>query len=494
MSDQPGADLLPISLPTGLTPRASAQQLAAITAELRDGSLALGSPLRLLSSGAELERFSRDRSDFSPVLAPLLSAQRAQLVVQAATTEQVLLVARACAGQGVALTVRGAGTGNYGQCVPLAGGVVLDLSSLNRLRQFDAASGIVTVEAGCLLADLDRQLSASGRAVRLAPSTWRSATVGGFIAGGSGGIGSLRWGFLRDPGNLVGLEVVTMESEPRLLQLDAPASRGLNHAYGTNGIITAVSLPTAAAVAWQQVVVDFESWDSALEAASQLPATALLLNSLCLLEAAVARLLPAPGGNGPGGCPPARGHRLLLLAAADALSTLEPLLRELGGELVWQAAERRELGLPLRELGLPLRELGWNHTTLHLRAHDPGWTYLQLLLPQPAATALTALKRRWGDELLWHLEGVRHQGSQRLVALPLVRWRGRAALADLIGQAQALGAVLFNPHSLTVEEGGLGVIDADQVAAKAAHDPAGLLNPGKLRGWLDRSTLSGSQG
>jgi hypothetical protein len=48
------------------------------------------------------------------------------------------------------------------------------------------------------------------------------------------------------------------------------------------------------------------------------------------------------------------------------------------------------------------------------------------------------------------------------------------------------GACLFNPHVLTVEDGGLGVIDADQVAAKADHDPAGLLNPGKLRGWLER--------
>jgi FAD/FMN-containing dehydrogenase len=468
------ADLFPLTLPPGLPARATPQQLEAISAELSTASPGGETPLRLLSSAAELERLSRDRSDFSPVLAPLLRGQRAQLVVQASTTDQVLLVARACARQGVALTVRGAGTGNYGQCVPLAGGVVLDLSGLNRLRQLDAASGVVTVEAGCLLADLDRQLSASGRAVRLAPSTWRSATVAGFIAGGSGGIGSLRWGFLRDPGNLVGLEAVTMESEPRLLQLDAAASRSLNHAYGTNGILTAVRLPTAAAVAWQQLVVDFQSWDSALAAASQLPTTALLLNSLCLLEAAVARLLPAPGS-----CPPARGHRLLLLAAPDALSSLEPLVAELGGELVWQAEERPERGMPLRELS-------WNHTTLHLRAHDPGWTYLQLLLPQPEAPALRALKQRWGDELLWHLEGVRHQGRQRLVALPLVRWRGRAALAELIGQAQDLGSVLFNPHALTVEDGGLGVIDADQVAAKAAHDPAGLLNPGKLRGWINQ--------
>jgi FAD/FMN-containing dehydrogenase len=493
MTGRPGPNLFPSALPPGLPPLATAPQLEAIRAELGCGPRsnatgatelleASGPPgLRLVNGGAELERLSHDRFDYSPVLTPLLRDRRAQLVIQATTTAQVLRVAKACARAGVSLTVRGAGTGNYGQCVPLAGGVVLDLSGLRRLRQLDPVSGIVTAEAGCLLADLDRQLGASGRAVRLAPSTWRSATVAGFIAGGSGGIGSLRFGFLRDPGNLVGLEVVTMEAEPRLLQLDAPASRALNHAYGTNGILTAVRLATTAAVAWQQLVVDFERWDAALHAARLLPATALLLNSLCLLEVTVARSLPAPGGSGPGGCPPARGHRLLLLAAPDALGTLEPLLEQLGGTLVWQAAEGQEHGLPLRELT-------WNHTTLHMRARDPGWTYLQLLLPQPEAPALEALKQRWGKDLLWHLEGVRQQGGQRLVALPLVRWRGHAALAALIGEAQDLGAVLFNPHALTVEDGGLGVIDADQVAAKAAFDPAGLLNPGKLRGWAERQT------
>ena len=51
---------------------------------------------------------------------------------------------------------------------------------------------------------------------------------------------------------------------------------------------------------------------------------------------------------------------------------------------------------------------------------------------------------------------------------------------------RALGAVVFNPHVITVEEGGLGVIDADQVAAKQRFDPAGLLNPGKLLGWEER--------
>ena len=89
--------------------------------------------------------------------------------------------------------------------------------------------------------------------------------------------------------------------------------------------------------------------------------------------------------------------------------------------------------------------------------------------------------------MLWHLEAVRQQGEARLAALPLVRWRGAADLTALMEQCRTLGAVLFDPHVLTVEDGGLGVIDADQVAAKAAYDPAGLLNPGKLRGWISRN-------
>ncbi|MCP9818760.1 FAD-binding oxidoreductase [Synechococcus sp. Cruz-9H2] len=464
-------------LPDDLPAPPTQAQLEALVAELSSAAAAsatsageAGKGLVLIRSGSELERLSRDFFSYSPVLTPLLQDRLAQLVVKASSTEQVQLVAGACARHRVPITLRGSGTGNYGQCVPLAGGVVLDLSGLKRVRQLDSLSGVLTAEAGCLLADLEQQLAPHGRELRLTPSTRRSASLGGFIAGGSGGIGSVRWGFLRDPGNLLGLEVVTVEPEPRLLQLDASASAPLNHAYGSNGILTAVTVATAPAVPWQQLVIDFSSWTAAVAAIRALPATALLLNGLCLLEAAVARNLPCPEGH---------GHRLLLLAAPDALPALEPLLRAMGGRLVWQAPERGCRGVPLRELC-------WNHTTLHMRAHDPGWTYLQMLLPQPEAPALEALKQNWGDDLLWHLEAVRQQGCQRLAALPLVRWRGPEALLELMEQARQLGALLFNPHVFTVEDGGLGVIDADQVAAKHTYDPAGLLNPGKLRGWSER--------
>ena len=81
------------------------------------------------------------------------------------------------------------------------------------------------------------------------------------------------------------------------------------------------------------------------------------------------------------------------------------------------------------------------------------------------------------------MEAVRQQGVQRLAALPIVRWRGKNSLDELMNHCRDLGAVLFNPHVITVEDGGLGVVDVDQVEAKRRFDPKGILNPGKLKGW-----------
>ena len=320
------------------------------------GLMAALPDIRWVTDAALVRQRSRDFFWYSPVLKRQLNGVSADVVAEARDEADVVRILAACHARRIPVTPRGAGTGNYGQCVPLCGGVVLDLSGLQRLRQLDPATGVIEVEAGMLMGDLERQLADQGRALRLVPSTVRSATIGGFIAGGSGGIGSLRWGFLRDPGNLLGLEVVTLERQPRLLQLDAAASEPLNHAYGTNGIVTALRLPSCEAVDWLQLVVGFNDWAQALATAQALPRTALELNSLCLLEGAVAQAMPWPAG-----CAAAAGeHRLLLLAAPAAEAVLPGWLQRQGGALLWREAQGRSRGIPLRELG-------WNHTTLHWR-------------------------------------------------------------------------------------------------------------------------------
>lgn len=426
--------------------------------------------LELLQKTSELQRFSRDAFDYSPVLHAQLDRCQADLVVRPLNVEAVSSLAAACFRHQVPLTLRGTGTGNYGQSVPLQGGVVMLTSALNKVRHIDRLTGTVTVEPGCSLRDLDQQLRNEGRQLRLLPSTWRSATIGGFLAGGSGGIGSIRWGFLRDPGHLLGMEIVTLEQQPRRLQLDAAEAEALNHAYGTNGIATSITLATAPAVDWHQVSFDCESWEEAVLLLQRCSRSAIPLHLATLLERPLLQHLPPWSG------PEGKGHRALLLVAPDGVTSLNRLVADAG-------AVMHDLGPEDLNRGNGLRELTWNHTTLHMRAVDPSWTYLQMLLPEPELPAMESLKQRWGDDLLWHLELVRQQGAQRLAALPIVRWSGEDQLDRLMNECREVGAVIFNPHVITVEDGGLGVIDGDQVAAKQRFDPAGLLNPGKLRGW-----------
>tara|TARA_Y100001968_G_scaffold42730_2_gene32809 strand:+ start:5303 stop:6646 length:1344 start_codon:yes stop_codon:yes gene_type:complete len=426
--------------------------------------------LKIIDTLPDLEKFSRDFFDYSPILESRLQSCCADLVVRPSSVEAVMAVAGACKRNGIPLTLRGSGTGNYGQCVPLEGGVVMLMSNLNNIRHIDSLSGEVTVEPGCLLRDLNRQLSKYARQLRLLPSTWRSASIGGFLAGGSGGIGSVRWGFLRDPGHLLGLEVVTVEDNPSKLQLNATEAEALNHAYGTNGIITSMKLATAPLVPWQEISIDCEKFSDAINLLQQITRSALDLFLCSLLENKIVENLPPWSGKATG------SHRLLILVSPDGLTTLKRLATSSGGIF-------KHLGPEKESAGSGLRELTWNHTTLHMRSVDSDWTYLQMLLPQPEIDLISSLKTQWGNDVLWHLEGVRQQGAQRIAALPLVRWRGKHFLEKLITECKAKGAIIFNPHVITVEDGGLGVVDVDQVEAKRRYDPQGILNPGKLKGW-----------
>jgi FAD/FMN-containing dehydrogenase len=170
-------------------------------------------------------------------------------------------------------------------------------TGLQRIRRFDPVTGIVTVEPGCQMSQLDQELRRHHRELRLLPSTWRSATVGGFVAGGSGGIGSIRWGFLRDPGHLLGLEVVPMTTDAHCHQLDEVEAEALNHSYGTNGIITALTLSTAPAVNWHQVCIDCMDWADAVALLLACGRSAVSLQLATALEASVLERLP--GWSGP---------------------------------------------------------------------------------------------------------------------------------------------------------------------------------------------------
>ena len=107
--------------------------------------------------------------------------------------------------------------------------------------------------------DIDLAARETGQALRMWPSTWHVASIGGFIAGGFGGIGSFRHGILRDPGNLLRARVMTVEREPRVIELQGDEIQQVHHAYGTNGVILDVEVALSPAVDWVHCTVLFET-------------------------------------------------------------------------------------------------------------------------------------------------------------------------------------------------------------------------------------------
>src|SRR5215475_6056923 len=101
----------------------------------RELSHLIGDPARVLTAPAVLDRLSHDFYWYSPILRPQLADKCGEVAVQPVSLEEVLAVMRFAGRHEIPVTVRGAGTGNYGQCVPLHGGVILDLSLMDKLEE-----------------------------------------------------------------------------------------------------------------------------------------------------------------------------------------------------------------------------------------------------------------------------------------------------------------------------------------------------------------------
>ena len=218
--------------------------------------LALVGDVPAITDVAVVQRRSRDMSSStSPLMRRDIEGKFADLIVTPRDKADVLTIARAAARSKMPLMMRGAGTCNFGQGVPLKGGAIVDMTNFNEILW--ARDGRVRTQAGARVGAIDEFTRPGGWELRIHPSTKRVSTIAGFIAGGHAGIGSPAYGILRDRGNIVALEVVSVEEEPRVLEIRGDDVNLVHHAYGTNGIITEVEMPLAVAWPWMETVVNF---------------------------------------------------------------------------------------------------------------------------------------------------------------------------------------------------------------------------------------------
>ena len=138
---------------------------------------------------------------------------RALAVVRPGSTAEVAAAVRACADAGAAIVPQGGNTGLVGGGVPDASGtqVLLSLARLNRIRTIDAANLTLTAEAGCVLQAVQQAAADAGLRFPLSLAAEGSATIGGNLATNAGGTQVLRYGNAREL--CLGIEVVTPQGE-----------------------------------------------------------------------------------------------------------------------------------------------------------------------------------------------------------------------------------------------------------------------------------------
>lgn len=423
---------------------------------------------KVLISEAVKERLSKDYYWYSPVLYQQLKEKRADCAVQPESIEEVEKIVAFAVKNRVPITVRGAGTGNYGQAIPLEGGIVLDVTKLDHIIEIREATA--HVQAGVKLGVLEKNLRQQGKELRIYPSTYMKATVGGFLCGGSGGIGSIRWGNLWD-GNIQSITVMTIEEEPQLLTVSGEEMETYIHNYGTTGIVVEATLFIEPKTDWAQHIVSFDEFQKAVE----------FSDALAHNEAIIKRLVSACEWPIPSHFPGLKkflqDEKSIVMLEIDerAEEKLEQLAIEYHGEITFK--------IPVEnyQKGLKLSDFTWNHATLWAHKHGENITYLQARFDKNRIfEQMNAIHKKYGFEVQFHFEFIKIKGEITPASLPVLIYQSEDRLNEIINYFESVGVQINNPHTYLLGFGGYNLRMKEIENMKKKNDPFNLLNPGKI--------------
>lgn len=417
---------------------------------------------------AQVLRKSRDFTN-SPILREEAAGKSADLLVTPHSKAEVIQVARACARHQVPIIARGGGTANFGQGVPMAGGIILDMTRLNRVLWVKDRK--VRAEPGIYLLDLDRELQRDHQLeLRMHPSTRRTATLGGYIAGGHVGVGSCAYGILHDRGNIVGLEAVSVEEEPRVIEVRGLEVNRLHHAYGTNGIITELEMPLAPAYRWREAIVEFDGFMKVVQ----------FLIDLCHEHGVIIKLATGNGWPLPQFFHPLAhyvtpGFDTAHVMIADEFHEIfHCMVRESGGRIVYEGLEGQG---PFR---IPLYEFSFGHVRRYIDKVDSSLiANFGVFQPDDLYGCIERVRRRFPDAP-FALDLKRKDGILTAQGSPFFPYIDAANFAKRIEEFQEMGYVSANVHTFFVRENGMKTIDESELAFKRAMDPHNLMNRGKF--------------
>lgn len=210
--------------------------------DIAKGLAALDIPdLRVISSPGALALYSRDEADVPDMLRKTLFDSMPDAVAQPFSTAAVAAVLKYASSKDCPVVVRGAGSWPFGGSMPVKGGIVLDMNTMDGILGLDPSAGIVKVQAGVRWADLDWYLEKWGLGIRSSPSS-RFSTVGGWIATGGIGIGSVSSGHLSL--SVREMEVALPSGEVRTVRPGDPSFKPMFGSEGRLAVIVSATLET----------------------------------------------------------------------------------------------------------------------------------------------------------------------------------------------------------------------------------------------------------
>ena len=447
-----------------------------------------------------------DAADVAPLLVDhrRLYQGRALAVALPASVEQVAQIVRWCNLHQVSLVPQGGNTGYVGGATPDESGrqLLVALKRLNRIRAVDASNFSMTVEAGCVLADVQRAAAAAERYFPLSLGSEGSCQIGGNLATNAGGLNVLRYGMARDL--VLGVEAVLPDGS---LWQGLKSLRKDNSGYdlksllvgseGTLGVITAASLKLWPRLrAWATAFCGLERCEDAIALLGWLQAAgAGRLSSFELIPRAAIELTARhiPGVSDPLGAPYPWYVLCELSSGAD-----EPLEEWLQQALA-QAAERALLADAALATSGRVRAAFW-----HLREHIPEAQRLAgVSLKHDISVPVSDLPRFVAEASQWVQENVPeallvcygHAGDGNLHFNINCIDPGVSAtfLAREPTIRRAIHDLVMRYHGSISAEHGIGRLKREELAhyaqpaqlqamraIKRALDPQGIMNPGKV--------------
>jgi glycolate oxidase subunit GlcD len=414
-------------------------------------------------------------------------------VVFPRSSEQVQRVVRACRGAGVAFVPRGAGTGLSGGATALSGGVVIECSRMNRIREVDVDNRFAVVEPGVVNADLSKAVAGHGLFYAPDPSSQLACTIGGNVAENSGGPHTLKYGTTTN--HVLGLEVVLPDGELALLgsATGVPAGYDLVGAFvgseGTLGVVTAAwvrleerpeGVETLLAI-FPDVVQACRAVGGIIDA-GLVPAALEIVDRRTIeaVEASVyAAGLPTDAGavlivelDGLRVSLPRQVERIREIASAEGASGFEVARDDAERQRFWRA-RKGAFG-------------AMGRLAPDLYVHDA-------VVPRTALPEVLAAVCEIADRHRIKLSNVFHAGDGNLH--PNIsfdrrdadeRRRVEAAGAEILELCVKAGGVITGEHGIGTEKRDFMslVFDEDDLEAmrrlRAAFDPEGVCNPGKV--------------